>query len=184
MLYLKKSYLREYRIFYMTSNASIVLRKKPNRKGNFPLAIRITKYRKSSYLYIGHYIDLKYWDKKKSRVKNSHENAARLNNLLITKLAETNKQLLELQTEKKDYSARQIKDQLSISEKDCNFFELGDIHLKDIKADNKYGRYSVDKAYLGHMEKFLKCRNLSFKDLDDAFLRKLYAVSQKYGKSL
>lgn len=172
MLYQKKSYLREDRIFCMTSNASIVLRKKPNRKGHFPLAIRITKYRKSSYLYIGHYIDLKYWDEKKSRVKNSHENAARLNNLLITKLAETNKQLLELQTEKKDYSAGQIKNQLSISEKDCNFFELGDIHLNDIKVNNKYGRYSVDKAYLGHIEKFLKCRKLSFKDIDEAFLRK------------
>ncbi|MCG9970912.1 site-specific integrase [Christiangramia crocea] len=156
----------------MNSNASIVLRKKPNRRGHFPLAIRITKYRKSSYLYIGHYIDIKHWDKNKCRVKKSHENAARINNLLFTKLAETNKQLLELQTEMKDYSAGQIKKELSISEKDSNFFELGDIHLKEVKGNNKYGRYSVDKAYLGHIEKYIKCRKLSYKDLDEAFIRK------------
>ncbi|MCM4155480.1 recombinase [Gramella sp. AN32] len=156
----------------MNSNASIVLRKKPNRWGHFPLAIRITKNRKSSYLYIGHYIDIKYWDKNKGQVKNSHENAARLNNLLLTKLAETNKRLLELQTDNKDYSAGQIKKELSICEKDSNFFELGDIHLEEIKANNRYGRYSVDKAYLGHIEKFLKCRKLSYKDLDELFLRR------------
>ncbi len=48
----------------MTSNAKIMLRKKPNKQGQYPLAIRITKNRQSNYMYIGHYIDLKYWDKK------------------------------------------------------------------------------------------------------------------------
>ncbi|MGA9325917.1 MAG: Arm DNA-binding domain-containing protein, partial [Salegentibacter sp.] len=104
----------------MTSNASITLRKKPNKKGQYPLAIRITKFRKSSYLYIGHYITLNYWDSEKSIVKKSHPNAARLNYLLLTQLAETNKFLLQLQAEGKDFSAAQIKKDILFLNSDKN----------------------------------------------------------------
>ena len=53
----------------MSSNAKIVLRKKPNKEGLYPLAIRITKNRRSTYQYIGHYIELEDWDEKNIRVK-------------------------------------------------------------------------------------------------------------------
>ena len=58
----------------MSSNAKIVLRKKPNKEGLYPLAIRITKNRRSTYQYIGHYIELEDWDEKNIRVKKSHIN--------------------------------------------------------------------------------------------------------------
>ncbi|WP_304141161.1 Arm DNA-binding domain-containing protein, partial [Mesoflavibacter zeaxanthinifaciens] len=53
----------------MSSNAKIVLRKKPNSKGLYPLAVRITKNRRSTYQYIGHYIDIEDWDEKNIRVR-------------------------------------------------------------------------------------------------------------------
>ncbi|OEK07946.1 hypothetical protein A8C32_15895 [Flavivirga aquatica] len=84
----------------MTSNAKIVLRKKPNKNGLYPLAIRISKNRHSNYHYIGHYIELEYWDEKNIRVRKSHPNAANLNNLLVKKLSEANKMLMDLQAEK------------------------------------------------------------------------------------
>ena len=96
----------------MTSNAKIVLRKKQNKEGLYPLAIRITKNRRSTYHYLGHYIDLKYWNEKDIRVKKSHPNAANLNNLLVKKLSEANKMLMDLQAEKQDLSANRIKDKL------------------------------------------------------------------------
>lgn len=52
----------------MSASAKIVLRKKPNSKGLFPLAIRITKNRRSTFKHIGHYIDLEDWDEK-NRIK-------------------------------------------------------------------------------------------------------------------
>ena len=42
----------------MSASAKIVLRKKPNAIGLYPLAIRITKNRRSTYKLIGHYIDV------------------------------------------------------------------------------------------------------------------------------
>ncbi|MBZ9728764.1 site-specific integrase [Salegentibacter sp. JZCK2] len=156
----------------MSSNASITLRKKPNKKEQYPLAIRITKFRKSSYLYIGHYISLNYWDDEKCIVKKSHPNAARLNYLLLTKLAETNRFLLQLQAEGKDFSAAQIKKDILFLNSDKNFFDIADAHLEEIKANNKFGRLTVDKAYIGHIATFVKSRQLSFQDLDETFLRK------------
>ena len=81
----------------MSSNAKIVLRKKPNKNGLCPLAIRISKNRRSSYHYIGHYIEFEHWDEKNIRVRKSHPNAANLNNLLVKKLSEANKMLMDLQ---------------------------------------------------------------------------------------
>ena len=49
-----------------------VLRKKKNSDGLYPIAIRITQNRKSSYLHIGQYIDFKYWDEANHQVKKSH----------------------------------------------------------------------------------------------------------------
>ena len=171
MLY-QKTYLEEAKLLVMTSSASITLRKKPNKKGLYPLAIRITKFRKSAYLYIGHYIEEKYWDATKNFVKKSHPYAARFNSLLLVKLAEANKFLLELQADGKDYSASQIKNEMCSKNRDSNFFDIADAHLEEIKTNGKYGRLSVDKAFIGHIEKFNKSRQLSFQDLNENFLKK------------
>jgi integrase/recombinase XerD len=86
-----------------------VLRQKENKDGTFPLAIRITKDRKSSYIYIGQHLDKKYWDPLKRHVKKSHPNSARLNNLIAKKIAETNNKLLEIETEKGEASAISVR---------------------------------------------------------------------------
>ena len=99
----------------MSSNAKIVLRKKPNVKGQYPLAIRITKNRRSTYQYVGHYIDLEEWDEKNLRVKKTNPNADNLNKLLSQQLSEANKALIDLQSEYKDASANQIKKEIYAS---------------------------------------------------------------------
>lgn len=156
----------------MTSSASITLRKKANKNGLYPLAIRITKYRRSVYLYIGHYIQIKFWDETKCFVKKSHPYATRLNSLLLIKLAEVNKVLLELQSEGKDLSASQIKKEISFKNSNSNFFDVAEAHLKELKSNSKFGRHSVDKAVIGHISKFYKSKQLSFQELDENLLKK------------
>jgi integrase/recombinase XerD len=60
----------------------IILRNEEKTDGTCPLALRITKDRKSSYIYLGFSIHSKDWDADKQRVKKSHPNSARLNNFL------------------------------------------------------------------------------------------------------
>lgn len=64
------------------ANIKIVLRKEKKKDGTSPLAIRITKDRKSSFIYLEYSVFEKDWDTSVGLVKKSHPNSARLNNLL------------------------------------------------------------------------------------------------------
>ncbi|MBU2929116.1 site-specific integrase [Winogradskyella psychrotolerans] len=168
----------------MTSNAKIVLRKKQNKQGLYPLAIRITKNRRSTYHYLGHYIDLKYWDEKDIRVKKSHPNAANLNNLLVKKLSEANKTLMNLQAEKQDISINRIKDKLYKDSNGSTFFEIAKVFLAELEANKKLARFYSDKVRVNHVLNFSKSNQLSFQEIDEKFLRNFKThLKTKHGLS-
>lgn len=155
----------------MSSNAKIVVRKKPNKNGLYPLAIRISKNRRSNYHYIGHYIKLEDWDEKNIRVKKSHPSAANLNNLLVKKLSEANKMLMDLQAEKLDLSANRIKDKLYKKSNGISFSEVAKAFLDDLQANKKLSRYYSDRARVNHVLNYSKSNQLSFQEIDEQFLR-------------
>ncbi|MEO1011206.1 MAG: Arm DNA-binding domain-containing protein [Bacteroidota bacterium] len=94
----------------MSASAKIVLRKKPNSQGLYPLAICITKNRRSPFKHIGQYIQLEEWGSRNLEIKKSNPNAEEPNNLITSKLSEARRGLISLQTENKDASARQMKE--------------------------------------------------------------------------
>lgn len=157
----------------MSSNAKIVLRKKPNSKGLYPLAIRITKNRRSTYQYVGHYIDLEDWDEKNIRVRKSNPNADSLNKLLSKELSNANKALIDLQSEYKDASANQIKKEIYASGNSSTFFELAQEHLDELEIGKKLNRLSTDSALISYIIKFNKSKQLAFQEIDERFLKKL-----------
>lgn len=167
----------------MSSNAKIVLRKKSNREGLYPLAIRITKNRRSTYQYIGHYIDLEDWDEKNIRVKKSHTNSKSLNSLLSQELSVANKALIDLQVKNKDASANQIKNELYNSSGNSTFFELAQEHLDDLELSNKLNRLSCDKAWVSSISRFYNSKQLTFQEIDERFLKK-FIIHLKSKKSL
>ncbi|MCC4212954.1 site-specific integrase [Leeuwenhoekiella parthenopeia] len=166
----------------MNSKAAITLRKKANQKGEFPLAIRITKNRKSSYIYLGHHIDLKYWDSKKCCVKTAHPNATRLNNLLLIKLTEINKYLIDLQSENKDFTPLQIKNDIAFIKSNKNFFDFANDHQEEIVNTRQFSRVAVDKAYKNHIANFAKTEDLPFQDINEDFLKNLMIYLKKTPK--
>jgi site-specific recombinase XerD len=157
----------------MSSNAKIVLRKKPNSKGQYPLAIRITKNRRSTYQYVGHYIDIEEWDEKNLRVKKSNSNADSLNKLLSQQLSDANKALIDLQAQYKDASANQIKKEIYASGNSSTFFELAEEHLDELEVAEKLNRLSTDSALISYIVKYHKSKQLSFQEIDERFLKKL-----------
>ena len=166
----------------MASSVKVTLRKKPNKEGKYPLAVRITKDRRTSYLYTGQFIDLKHWDDTERIVRKSHPNAVRLNNLLLAKLSEANKKLLELQTTKDDISSEQIKKEITAPLNKTTFKELSESYLQEIKANGKLTRYASDKVRVDHVLRFAKNNYLTFKEIDEAFLRRFMSylkVSRK-----
>ncbi|WP_417197868.1 Arm DNA-binding domain-containing protein, partial [Bizionia sp.] len=139
----------------MGSSIKVTLRKKANKQGLFPLAVRITKNRKTTYLYIGHYISIKYWDEGNREVRKSHPNSSRLNNLLVKKLAEPNQTLIDLQTHQNDITSKQIKQEIATPLTKTSFKEIADNYLDNLEKTNKLQRLSSDKARVGHFVRFV-----------------------------
>lgn len=129
-----------------------VLRKKKNPEGLYPIAIRITKDRKSSYLGIGQYIDENFWDERNRCVRKSHPNAKDINHILLIKIAEANNKVLRAE-ETKDYqSVRSIRKQIKQT-KNIDFIEVANVHLDNLRNREKHNQYKIE---LGRINKF-KC---------------------------
>jgi len=156
------------------ASVKIVLRKKQNKDGTYPLAIRITKDRKSSYVYTGHHIVESLWDSKSRRVKKSHPNSQRLNNLLTKKMAEAEDSLLELETQKKDTSSKVVKSKLKTS-KATSFFAQAEAYLAQLKKEGKYNRRKSDKSRIESFKTYLDGSDISFQDITTSLLNKYRA---------
>lgn len=141
------------------ANVKVILRKEVKKDGTSPLAIRITKDRKSSYIYLEYSVKEKDWDKNTQRVKKSHPNSARLNNFILTKLAEANSKALETEVTQKEVSANNVRNK--IKPKGGNtFISYAQIYLDTLKNNGKYNRYTPDKSRINRFKDFLKINGL------------------------
>ncbi len=156
------------------ASVKIVLRKKENKDGTYPLAIRITKDRKSSFVHLGHHIQESFWDAKNRKIKKSHPNSVRLNNLLSKKLAEAEDNLLDMEVQKNDISSQVIKSRLKVS-KESSFFAQGDIYLAALKKQGKYNQHKNDAGRISSFRKFLNDSDISFQQITLPLLKKYRA---------
>ncbi len=136
------------------TTVSLCIRKTKRIDGACALAIRITQDRKSSYIFIGVAIQKAFWDAKNRRVKKSHPNSVRLNNLLLKKLAEVNDTFLALETKGPRVSAKTIKKKALPSGSISSFFVQADKHLDNLKTAGKYGRHRTEGTRVKIFRKF------------------------------
>jgi len=122
-------------------SVKIILRKEEKADGTFPLAIRITKNRKSSYVYLDHSIKPDQWDKQAQKVKRTHPSHVRLNNYLLKKLSEASNKTLEAETEKDHVSSQAVRQKIKPKTGDTFFAQATD-YLTDLKASGKYTNLS------------------------------------------
>src|SRR5680860_1312414 len=147
-----------------------VLRRKPNKAGLFPIAIRVTKDRKSSFLFTGQYINEKFWDGKFDRVRKSHPNSTRLNMLVAKKLSEANDRLIDSDTDGSGQSAKKIKKKI-IGNVKLDFFQASEIFLSNLLQRKKFNQHYNQENRLKIFKKYVKNKALGFPTLDVALLR-------------
>ena len=153
------------------ATVQVILRKKPNAQKLFPIAIRITKNRKTTYIFTGQYIDDKYWDKRHKKVKRSHPSAARLNHLILIKLTEANEKLLESETQNDSQSIASIKEKI-VSKGKNDFFKVADEYLEYLLKSEKYNQLSANKSRVNKFKQFVGKNELQFKELTIGLLNK------------
>lgn len=106
----------------MPASIRIVLRKRMLSDGTFPLALRITKDRKTSFIHLGKNVKGEHWDNKAQKVKKGHPNSGKLNSLLLDKLKEYNDLMLDMEKQGKDTTAINIKRNIEKGKECHNFF--------------------------------------------------------------
>ncbi len=147
------------------------LRKKPNAQKLYPIAIRITKNRRTSYIFTGQYINEKFWDKTNRKIKRSHPNSARLNHLILTKLTETNEKLLESESQNDSQSIFSIKKEI-VSKGKTDFFNVADEYLGYLLKSEKYNQLSANRSRVNKFKQFVGKNELPFKELSINLLKK------------
>jgi integrase/recombinase XerD len=153
------------------ASIKIVLRKKINKDGTYPLAIRITKDRRTSFIHLGYHVKETEWDGVTQKVRKSHPNSTRLNNFLMGKLAEATDKSLEIETQKKEVSSRAVKQKIKPTG-GSTFFAQADIYLANLKQAGKYNRYTTDKSRVKHFRAFLNDSDIAFSDITIPLLEK------------
>ncbi len=107
------------------------------------------------------------------KVKKSHPNSARLNNLIAKKLAEANDKLLELENIAKDTSVRVISKAIK-GAKEGTFLKQSHIYLDNLTKEGKFNRISNDKYIIARVEEFAG-GDVNFSEIDPAFLKRFKA---------
>ncbi|MCG3167137.1 MAG: Tyrosine recombinase XerC [Bacteroidia bacterium] len=151
-----------------------VLRKKCNKDNTFPLALRITKNRKTSFIHLGYNLTPEQWDEAESRVKKNHPNATRLNNFITHILAEAGDHALELETKKKILTSRNIRDKVKDGSEGYSFFKLADAYARNLKSSGSFNRYSAEVPRINRFREFVK-RDISFEEINVPLLKDFQA---------
>lgn len=156
----------------MASVKVLLYKSKQKADGKSPLAIRIIKDRKPRYVYLGYYIHEKDWDEQLSRVKKSHPNSKRLNNLIIKKLSEADDILLESDTQKKNLSSKQVKQLVKGKQRNLTFFQQAEEYITDLIKMKKFNQANSEKSRLSNIRAFNNNEDILFQDITEPFLRK------------
>lgn len=152
----------------------VVLIRKQNAQMFYPIAIRMTRNRKTSYIFTGQNIDEQYWDETNRRVKKSHPNAARLNQLILKKLSLANDKLLESESFKENLPIRIVKRSIVKNNK-SDFFEVAEKHLNNLKDRNKFHHLKTEKGRIQIFKNFLGQDVLPFTDLNIPLIKEFEA---------
>ena len=162
------------------SSITPFLVKRPNSKNLHPIAIRIIKDRKSSYIYIGQAIGLKQWDAKNCCVKKSHPDCLEINQLIISKLSKANKSLINTEIEEGSLSSKKIKS-LIIAKNDKDFFNVANCHLDNIKKRKQFHQFDIELKRIEVFKQFINKDKLNFNELNVELIKEFdtYLVNKR-----
>lgn len=164
------------------ATVKVVLRKKKNKNGTYPLALRITKDRKTSFIHLGYHLLEKDWDDETQRVRKSHPNSTRLNNFILAKISEASDVSLEVEGQRKTASSHSIKQKIK-PVAGTSFFEQAKVYLDGLKKSDSYTCYVTEKSRLSIFRAFLQDKDLAFSEITPGLLQK-FALHLKSGRGI
>ncbi len=150
--------------------------------GEHPLMLRICKDGKKKYQSLKLSMNPKFWDFEKEKPKRNCPNREYIENIIGTNLDKFNKQIIELKSDGKDYSAQTLiaKDKRKIQQKTVGDFYKG--LLSDMEQLGQYGNWRFYKSSYNSVNEFTNGKmDFLFSEIDLTWLNNYEQWLKKRG---
>ncbi len=144
------------------------LKKRPNKKGEYPIYLRITANRKHKYLTTGLSVHDKHWNPTQERIRKSHQNYAVLNRKLEIMLDEARAIQIESSHGSED-SIDRIVSELRIKDKP-DFFKIANDLKLHFMAEGRLTQSKNITNVLNKLEDYEGKSNLELSKVDVTYL--------------
>ena len=150
----------------------ICYKQKTLKNGQHPLMIRVIKNRKTKYKSLGLSVHPDLWDFKTNRPKPKCPNRELILKTILEKEAEFQKEILELTSMQKDYTASSLISAKTSQVKAKTVEEFYNELIKHYQETDKLGNARTYKYYLGSIIRFCGKTDMLFSDIDVNWLKK------------
>ena len=145
-------------------------KRKANKLGEAPIYLRIIKDRQKSLIAMGYKVKPDDWDDEKQRVRKSHPNSVRMNNLLAQKMAEVQGEAVKMEAEDKTANTKSLK-RAARGTKGHSFLKYADRYLEELEHKAKTGTLDKAKAVIAKIRAYLGPKDLVFDEITVNWLK-------------
>ena len=139
----------------MASISPIIRINRAKSNDTVPIQIRVTYKRNSCKINIGHRIMQRDWDDEKKRVKKSHDNSVRLNNLIQNFISKIDNYIIEKEASNEPVVFAEIKEKIFNKTNTANTFKEYSLeYLEDLHKEKKYAQFGSSRAQVNKMIAF------------------------------
>jgi integrase len=139
----------------MASISPIIRANRAKANDTVPIQIRVTYNRNSCKINIGHRIKQRDWDDEKKRVKKSHDNSVRLNNLIQNFISKIDNYIIEKETSNDPVVFAEIKEKVFNKTNTAHTFKEYSLeYLEDLHKEKKYAQFGSSRAQVNKMIAF------------------------------
>ncbi|MBL0049679.1 MAG: site-specific integrase [Bacteroidetes bacterium] len=145
---------------------------KQKKNGESPIVLRTIKDKKASFSFTGYYCKPEFWDAKNEQPNKKHPNQFELRFYLTKLKNDAEKAVLGLESKDTGYSANQLKKVIKGSSKKITVFQFIDEITAGLESINRIGNANAYKDCKRALSKYRNGQDLSFRDIDESFLKK------------
>jgi len=157
----------------------LILRKPdPNPKGQYPIYVKITINRLTSYLATGEFIFEKQWDEKEEQVKN-HPLEVHINARISETKANISRRFTDLSLAGKPVSAKELKAMFQGGKSLHNIFTFKEAFIREVEHKREPATLENYRKHLLKLEQFHGSQNLNFEDITPEWLGRYEAFLRK-----
>lgn len=174
----------------MNTNIKISLDKRRQKKdSSYPIILRLTHFRKTTSISLGHSVQKEFWDDKNEKIKRAFKgtnSVSKLNNQFLKEKARA-VDIIDALNEKEELdhlSIVQLKSKIVKITSYESFFVYGKMLVDEMKAADRFGNANTYYAVIKVLEKFTNGNDLKFNEINYDFLNKFERWHYSRGNSV